>query len=86
MPDDIKDRIVTGRISSARADTCKIHVVPSGGKVVPIGTVRCWSEREEAEWVGRSEPGVTEVDNRIRVQRESDTAGADPARPSTLNR
>jgi osmotically-inducible protein OsmY len=36
--------------------------------VVLDGTVRSWLEREEAERVAWSAPGVTTVDNRIKVR------------------
>jgi osmotically-inducible protein OsmY len=35
--------------------------------VVLIGTVRAWAEKNEAERIAWSAPGVTAVDNRITV-------------------
>jgi hypothetical protein len=53
--DGTEDRIVAGR-QQRPGDTHKFHVFVPGANVVLIGTVRCWSERQEAERVGRSEP------------------------------
>ena len=42
--------------------------MPLGNKVILRGTVRSWAERQEAERVAWSAPGVTEVENRITIQ------------------
>jgi hypothetical protein len=92
----------TRRWTTARSDrrdtgTCRGSGRRAGWSAAPSGApgqehcglagkVAAAHDGHPAEPVGRSEPGVTEVDNRILVQRESDTARADPARPSTLNR
>jgi osmotically-inducible protein OsmY len=52
---------------SAALDADKISVEAKDGKVVLRGTVRSWSEREDAERAAWSSPGVTEVDDEIAV-------------------
>jgi osmotically-inducible protein OsmY len=42
-------------------------VETNGGEVTLKGTVRSWIEREEAERVAWSAPGVTKVEDRIVV-------------------
>jgi osmotically-inducible protein OsmY len=48
-------------------DVERIHVDVDGDKIILTGTVRSWAEKEEAERVAWSAPGVAMVDNRIRV-------------------
>ncbi|MGA7323525.1 MAG: BON domain-containing protein [Rhodomicrobium sp.] len=50
-----------------RIDANRITVEAEGNKVVLKGTVRSWVEREEAERVAWSAPGVTAVEDRIVV-------------------
>jgi osmotically-inducible protein OsmY len=52
---------------NAEVDANRITVEATGGEVVLKGTVRSWIEREEAERVAWSAPGVTAVDDRIVV-------------------
>lgn len=66
-PEDIKQRIERALERSAELDAKNIHVSVEDSKVVLTGTVRSWAERQEAEWAAWAAPGVTEVDNRIRV-------------------
>jgi osmotically-inducible protein OsmY len=66
-PDELRQRIKDALIRSAETDADHITVDVEGGKVILKGTVRSWAERQEAERVSWSAPGVTSVDNRIVV-------------------
>jgi osmotically-inducible protein OsmY len=45
----------------------RITVAADGGNVILMGAVRTWAERDAAEQVAWSAPGVTRVDNRLVV-------------------
>jgi osmotically-inducible protein OsmY len=64
-PEQLKKRIEEALLRSAETDAHRITVEVQGSKVILKGTVRSWAERQEAERVAWSAPGVTEVDNRI---------------------
>lgn len=68
MPDYLKDRIAAALIRSALLDTRRITVTATGNRVILTGTVRFWTERQEAERVVWSARGVTEVENHIEVR------------------
>jgi len=64
---------VAGRIEAlferdADIDGTRIGIASQGGRVVLTGTVRSWRERDLAERVAWSAPGVTEVEDRVTVQ------------------
>ena len=67
-PDELKKNIENALIRSAETDAERITVTTEGHKVILRGTVRSWAERQEAERVAWSAPGVTEVENRIIIQ------------------
>jgi osmotically-inducible protein OsmY len=52
---------------SAEVDANRIQIEANGSEVILKGTVRSWVEREEAERVAWSAPGVTKVEDRIVV-------------------
>src|SRR5262245_22280550 len=64
-PDEIKKKIEEAFRRNAEVDANRIMVETNGGEVILKGTVRSWIEREEAERVAWSAPGVTKVEDRI---------------------
>jgi osmotically-inducible protein OsmY len=67
QPSEIKRRIQDAFRRNAEVDANRITVEANGGEVILKGTVRSWVEREEAERVAWSAPGVTRVEDRIVV-------------------
>jgi osmotically-inducible protein OsmY len=66
-PSELKRKIQEAFKRNAEVDANRITVEANGSEVVLKGSVRSWSEREEAERVAWSAPGVTMVDDRIVV-------------------
>jgi osmotically-inducible protein OsmY len=66
-PDQLKRRIEEALIRSAETDAERITIDVDGDTVILKGTVHSWAEREEAERVAWSSPGVSTVHNRIEV-------------------
>jgi len=67
QPTDIQRKIQDAFKRSAELDANRISVETKGSEVILKGTVRSWMEREEAERVAWSAPGVTHVEDRIVV-------------------
>jgi osmotically-inducible protein OsmY len=66
-PTDIQRRIQEAFKRNAEVDANRIAVETHGSEVILKGTVRSWIEREEAERVAWSAPGITRVEDRIVV-------------------
>ena len=66
-PAEIKKKIQDAFKRNAEIDANRIQVETNGSEVILKGTVRSWIEREEAERVAWSAPGITKVDDRIVV-------------------
>lgn len=68
QPDELSERIQSALVRSVETDAARINIQIQGDSVILAGTVRSWLEREEAERVAWSAPGVTHVDNHITVR------------------
>jgi osmotically-inducible protein OsmY len=64
---EIKQRIEDAFRRSAQIDADQITIEAHGGEVTLRGTVRSWSERDEAQQSAWSATGVTRVNNEITV-------------------
>jgi osmotically-inducible protein OsmY len=64
-PSELKPKIQEAFKRNAEVDANRITVEANSSEVVLKGSVRSWIEREEAERVAWSAPGVTMVDDRI---------------------
>src|SRR3979490_247498 len=67
QPSDRKRKIQEACKRSAEVDADRITIEANGSEVILKGTVRSWIEREEAERVAWSAPGITKVEDRIVV-------------------
>ena len=66
----LKTQISSAFQRNAAIDANLIRVETSGNNVTLYGTVKSWAEKKEAERVAWSSPGVTSVDNQIRLDVE----------------
>jgi osmotically-inducible protein OsmY len=67
-PLELKEKIEDALVRNAEIDADRITVEVQGGRAILKGTVRSWAEREAAERAAWSAPGITSVDNRIRLE------------------
>jgi osmotically-inducible protein OsmY len=65
--EELRRRVQDALVRSAETDAERISVKVIGDKVILDGRVRSWAEKDEAERVAWSAPGVASVDNRITV-------------------
>jgi osmotically-inducible protein OsmY len=66
-PSELQRKIMEAFKRNAQVDANRVTVEAHGSEVILKGTVRSWIEREEAERVAWSAPGVTKVEDRIVV-------------------
>ncbi|MEB2785261.1 BON domain-containing protein [Algoriphagus persicinus] len=64
----IKDKITAAFHRSATIDSSSVHVQIIKNNVILSGTVRSWVEKKEAEKAVWSSPGVTSVENRLKIE------------------
>jgi osmotically-inducible protein OsmY len=66
--DEMKKKIESALVRSAELEAERIQVEVEDSKVILKGTVRSWSQRQEAERAAWSAPGITMVENRITIR------------------
>lgn len=64
---EVRKRIEDALKRNAELDAKRITIETADGKVVLRGTVRSWTEREDAERAAWSAPGVSIVDDQLAV-------------------
>ena len=67
QPKDVKRKIVAALHRNAQLEANNIEVSVTGGKVRLDGKVKAWSERRLVEKAAWAAPGVTEVEDNLKV-------------------
>ena len=67
-PSQVKDNIEKALRRSAKVDARRIAVDIEGSTATLSGSVSSWAEREDAERAAWSAPGITAVENHIRIE------------------
>jgi osmotically-inducible protein OsmY len=65
---ELKRKIEDALVRNAELDAKKITVTVQGNKAILRGSVRSWTEKEEAARTAWSAPGITSVENNIIVE------------------
>ena len=65
---DLKRKIEDALVRNAEIDADRITVEVQGSQAILKGIVKSWAEKEEAERVAWSAPGILSVDNRITIE------------------
>jgi osmotically-inducible protein OsmY len=65
---ELKKKIEDALVRNAQVDADNIRVDVIGNKAILKGKVRAWAERQEAERVAWSAPGIMSVDNQIELE------------------
>jgi osmotically-inducible protein OsmY len=66
-PVEAKTSIARALVRNAKLDATRIEVTVDGTQIRLTGKVTSWAERHQAEHAGWSTPGVTHVDNQLRI-------------------
>jgi osmotically-inducible protein OsmY len=64
---DVKQRIEQALERAAEVDARRISVEAVEGRVTLRGNVKSWTERDDAEWAAWAAPGVSRVENDLRI-------------------
>ncbi|GAB3152990.1 BON domain-containing protein [Micromonospora sonneratiae] len=67
-PEDLKQRLRSALTRNAETDAERIDIQVQGDVIMLEGTVRSWLERETAERIAWSAPGIVDVHNHITVR------------------
>lgn len=71
QPANVESKIRSAFTRHAELDAEQVHVEVTGSKITLRGNVRSWGEYEQAEWAAWSVPGVTNVENFLRVRQDA---------------
>ncbi len=67
-PQNLKEKIRSAFVRSAGIDADHVEVIIEGHKVILNGTVQSWAEKKQAEKTAWSAPGVSEVENNLKIK------------------
>ena len=74
FPIQVNEKIKSAFERNANIDASKVEVKVEGNKVILSGTVKCYTEKKEAESCVWRIPGVTEVVNQLNYEEDYDTS------------